>query len=436
MSERGGLGLDSGETLLVQRGEARLTRGDVKARADALIARMRDEGVTRALVRSDAPEHILRAIDACDRAGADLFVAHTNLPQDFVDEILDRFAIQLVVGDDDVVRDGVAAAAPEGRIHMMTSGTTGRPKVASHSLASLLARVRSSAKLAVNREGKWLLTYQPTGFAGVQVQLTAALTHGTIIAPLERTPGGFHAAARDGGVTQISATPTFWRAFLMVADPAALPLKQITLGGEASDQATLDRLKAAFPDARITHIYASTEAGVVYAVHDGREGFPAAWLDDPDPRALHGAQLRIRDGFLQIKTANAMAGYVTESEQPLLDDGWLSTADECAVEGDRVLMLGRKDSTINVGGSKVYPLAVETVLLGLPGVTEARVFGTPNPVTGFLVAADVVLADGEDANEARGRILAACRETLAGYQVPRILKFVDAIDVRESGKKG
>ena len=71
------------------------------------------------------------------------------------------------------------------------------------------------------------------------------------------------------------------------------------------------------------------------AVHDGLEGFPAAWLEAP---AAKGAQLRIRDGFLQIRTPNAMRGYVTETSQPLLDDGWLSTADRCEIRSDRVLI--------------------------------------------------------------------------------------------------
>lgn len=61
---------------------------------------------------------------------------------------------------------------------------------------------------------------------------------------------------------------------------------------------------------------------------------------------------------------------------------------------------------------------------------------TPNPITGFLVGADVVLQRGPDPAEARPRILAACREKLAGYQVPRIFKIVESIEVGPSGKKG
>ncbi len=438
MTLRSGLELVDGDPApLVARGSTRVSRGDLKARADALLALIESRGVRRILVRSDDPVHILRAVDACDRAGADLFVAHTSIPEEFVEELLGQFGIGLVIGETDALRaDAPPGEAPAARIHMMTSGTTGRPKVAVHDLAALLSKVRAAAQLPANREGRWLLTYQPTGFAGMQVQLTAVMSRGVIVAPEERTPQGFLAAARDADVSQISATPTFWRAFMMAAPPGALTLKQITLGGEAVDQSTLDRLKVAYPDARITHIYASTEAGVVFAVHDGREGFPASWLERPASEVKSGAELRLRDGFLHIRTPNAMRGYVTEGSQPLGDDGWLVTADRVEIRGDRAFVIGRQDSTINVGGSKVYPLGVETVLLADPGVREARVYGVSNPVTGQLVAADVVLAEGESPDGARPRILAMCREKLAGYQVPRILKFVDSIEVRASGKKG
>lgn len=435
MSIQAGLDLlpDDGAPLIL-REKISISRADLRNRADALLATLKRHEVRRALVCSDDPVHILRAIDACDRAGADLYIAHTNVSQDHLDDIAERFMIQLRVGERDELRPAQVTdtASNGGRIFMMTSGTTGRPKIAAHTLDSLLGRVRAGAQQPANRGARWLLTYQPTGFAGIQVILTAALARGAVVVPAQRTPAGFYEAARQSQVTQISGTPTFWRSFLMLMAPGSLALRQITLGGEAADQATLDRLKAAFPGVRITHTYASTEAGVVYAVHDGLEGFPSVWLEQPS----QGTQLRICDGFLQIRTPNAMRGYVTESTQPLLEDGWLATADRCEINGDRVRVLGREDSTINVGGSKVYPLAIETFLLSLPAVVEARVYGVANPISGFLVAAEVVLAPGRDTAAARTEILAACRNQLAGYQVPRIFKIVDAIAVGASGKKG
>jgi acyl-coenzyme A synthetase/AMP-(fatty) acid ligase len=132
-----------------------------------------------------------------------------------------------------------------------------------------------------------------------------------------------------------------------------------------------------------------------------------------------------------------MHGYAAaEGAQPVGDDGWLRTADRCQVAGDRVRWLGRQDATINVGGSKVYPLMVESFLLSQPGVSEARVFGVRNPISGQLVAAEVVLSAGFDPAEARPRILAACRAAMPGYQVPRQLAFVEAIAAHTSGKKG
>lgn len=428
-----GLGLDAGDaTALVAQGAESWSRADVRARSDALVETLKASNVSRAILCSDHPLHLIRGIDACARAGVDLYIAHMTTPTTQMDDIVKVHGIQYRIGDsDEALPAGSVTSPAQGRIHLMTSGTSGAPKIAAHTLASLVSRARATADHPANRAAKWLLTYQPTGFAGIQVILTATVTKGMVVAPAERTPRGFYDAAIRWGITQISGTPTFWRSFLMAGKMASLTLRQITMGGEAADQATLDRVKAAFPSARITHTYASTEAGVVFAVHDGLEGFPASYLD---PTA-HGIQLRLRDGNLEIRTPNRMQAYVSENTQPLRDDGWLSTTDRCEILGNRVFILGRDDKTINVGGYKVYPLAIEKLILSQPGVAEARVYGVSNPISGALVAADVVLTPGEDAAAARPRILAACRAQLASFQVPRVLKIVDAIETGVSGKK-
>jgi acyl-coenzyme A synthetase/AMP-(fatty) acid ligase len=417
---------------LVAQGAASFSRKDARVLSDALVDAFKASGVSRAIVCSDNPLDIIRAIDACARSGVDLYIAHTTTPPGQLADIVNTYGLQYRIGETDEHLAKAPGAAPaQGRIHLMTSGTSGVPKIAAHTLASLASRARATTDHPANRMAKWLLTYQPTGFAGLQVILTATLTNGMVVAPAERHPRGFYDAALRWGVTQISGTPTFWRSFLMAGNTASLSLRQITMGGEAADQATLDRVKAAFPNARITHTYASTEAGVVFAVHDALEGFPAAYLD----QTAHGIELRIRDGYLEVRTPNRMQGYVSENAQPVLDDGWLSTTDRCEIVGDRVYILGRADKTINVGGYKVYPLAIEKLILSQPSVAEARVYGVSNPISGALVAADVVLSPGEDPAAARARILAACREQLASFQVPRVLKIVTAIETGASGKK-
>jgi len=421
-------------TPLVVKGTSTWTRGDAAISSNRIRAELARRDIQRAIIATDDPRLILVAIDATARAGTDLYVAHASIADGALAEIIEAHAIEARLGEDATwfVRSSPAKAAT-GNVFMMTSGTTGRPKIATHTLSTLCSRARASAGSGSGTGGRWLLTYQPTGFAGVQVILTAALTGGLIVVPDSRTPGDLLVAARAWGVDQLSGTPTFWRSLLLLKDAHDLSLRQATLGGEAADQTTLDRIRSAFPDARVTHTYASTEAGVVHAVHDALEGFPRAWLDDSTRRV----QLRIRDGFLQVKSPDAMQGYRSSHEdQPIEADGWLATKDRAEIIGNRVKITGRDDSTINVGGAKVHPLTVENFLLRQHGVQDARVFGAPNPISGYLVNAEVVLSSAEDKALAKKRLLGACREGLESYQVPRALKIVDMVATRESGKKG
>jgi acyl-CoA synthetase (AMP-forming)/AMP-acid ligase II len=233
--------------------------------------------------------------------------------------------------------------------------------------------------------------------------------------------------------THLSGTPTFWRALLLaLTKETPLPLRQITLGGEAVDQSILDALRAAFPEARIIAIYASTEAGALFAVKDGRTGFPATWLRE----GIEGCELRIVDGVLQVRSPRAMRGYLGDAtKRALTDDGWLITGDVVEVTGERVEFRGRVDNVINVGGGKVMPEQVEAALLEVPVVREVRVYGIKNPIAGDVLAADVVLAQAVTEAEARKAIFSALSARLEPYKVPRIYRFVDKISVNATGKK-
>jgi len=296
----------------------------------------------------------------------------------------------------------------------------GAPKIARHTIDRLTGRVRGPKP--EQAAATWLLTYHPASFAGLQVLLTALACGGRLVASSDFSANGLARAATACAATHVSGTPTFWRAFLISlgGDTARLPLRQITLGGEAVDQATLDRLAAAFPAAAITHIYASTEAGVLFAVHDRRIGFPSRWLRD----TIDGVALRIRNGSLEVRSPRAMEGYVSGTGRPAVtDDGWLMTQDLVEERGDRVFFTGRADSMINVGGAKVSPDEVEALLLGIEGVAEARVFGAANRITGELVTADIVLQSGFEPESVRSVISARARAELAPFKVPKAIEF-------------
>ena len=150
-------------------------------------------------------------------------------------------------------------------------------------------------------------------------------------------------------------------------------------------------------------------------------GFPARWLKT----GVEGIKFRIRDRSLEIRSPRAMKGYVFHAgKPPMTSDGWLITNDMVVIRGDRVVFLGREDSLINVGGSKVSPEEVESVLLEVPGVVEAKVIGVSNPITGFLVGAEIVLSAGCDEGSLRRAILAHAKASLQAFKVPRLIKFV------------
>jgi 3-oxoacyl-[acyl-carrier protein] reductase len=364
----------------VIRQDGRVTSGaELQAAACGLAERLGAAGVRRAAVCTSRCETILAAMEACHASGTELLLRRGTPPE--AEEWI-RCQVDALVEDDFGLRrlGECSGTRPEGfAILLATSGTTGTPRLARHSFDALTDRVRAPSR--TRGAVRWLLTYHPATFAGLQVLLAAACFGSELIAVTNATASGLAQAALRHGPTNISGTPTFWRALLMALGPAAfeLPLRQITLGGEIADQGILDRLQRVFPAVAIRHIYASTEAGAVFAVKDCRAGFPASWLTN----GVEGIQLRVRNGELEIRSHRAMKGYVaTDQRSPISPEGWLQTGDAITVADDRVWFMGRADSLIGVGGAKVRPEEVEAVVLEVPGVLDARVRGIRNPFFG------------------------------------------------------
>jgi acyl-CoA synthetase (AMP-forming)/AMP-acid ligase II len=314
---------------------------------------------------------------------------------------------------------------------MTTSGTTGLPKIVPHTLASLSRSVyRFDGGGPARDLPIWGLLYDPTRFAGLQVVLQALIGGGLLVAADTGAPLADQIATLAAqGCTHLSATPTLWRRLLMVPGHDRLALRQVTLGGEIADQPTLNALRAAFPAARLTHIYASTEAGVGFSVTDGLAGFPRAYLD----RAPGNVRLDIRDGVLWLRppvTAlrPGLPGITVDAQ------GYVCSGDRVAVGDDRITFLGRENGLINIGGVKVYPETVEAALKTVPGVGLVQVSAKRSPVTGALVLAEVQLAAGADAEETRRRILETGRARLPREAVPAIIRFVEGFETNAAGK--
>ncbi|KAA0684091.1 fatty acid--CoA ligase family protein [Roseomonas genomospecies 6] len=373
---------------------------DIAAQADAFAASFRESG-GRAVLPPQGVPAVVAALVAAERAGIELLLSR-------------RGAVPV-------------ETAPKAGFAVLleTSGTTGAPKLIRHDFQRLRGRLRG----ADDPDALWLLAYEPAAFAGLQVILTALAAGATLLSAPGAGAAELARLALRHGITHISATPSFWRAFLLALDGEAPPLAAVTLGGEVADQPLLDRLAERFPDAKRRHIYASTEAGALFAVGDGRAGFPAAWLDG----GVDGVGLRVRDGVLEVNSPRAMLGHQIGHEIAH-EGGWLSTGDVVEVRGDRVLFAGRLDGRVNVGGVKVSPEAVEQVLLDVPGVRDALVQAAANPVTGHILTALVVPAPGVEETALRAAIRAAVAD-LPPAARPRLVTMTDSIALGAAGKK-
>ena len=303
-----------------------------------------------------------------------------------------------------------------------TSGTSGPPKLVDHAWDSVLA----AARLAGQWHGLgWLLVYDASRWAGIQVWAQALLTGGRLVVPASRDPDVVARAIADEAVAVLPATPTLLRRLIASADRADLArakVERITLGGEATDADLLAQAQGIFPGAKITQVYATTELGEVFRVADGRPGFPAAWLGKALPGGVRLSTRR--DGELLVQLSR--------------DTTEVATGDLVERRGDRCEFVGRRTDVIVVGGAKAYPKRIEEVLRGISGITEARVRGLPSAITGELVAAEIVLADPLPAaatpESIRAAALAACRAQLDPHAVPRILDIVKRIATTAAGK--
>ena len=316
---------------------------------------------------------------------------------------------------------------------LLTSGTTGTPKLVVHTLRSLSGAIGSKPS---DGRATWSTFYDIRRYGGLQIFLRAMLTGSSLLLSNSKWPiAEFLSYAGTQRVTHISGTPSHWRRALMSPSARLISPAYIRLSGEIADQKILNHLRQVYPKARIAHAFATTEAGVAFVVDDGMAGFPANTLAH-----TAGVEMKVDNGCLCIRSARTASSYLGAEHGTLRDaDGYINTTDMLELRDARYYFVGRRDGVINVGGLKVHPEEVEAVINRHPDVRMSLVKAKKNPITGAVMVADVVLqstdtADSNSDRQIREDILSLCREELASHKVPATICFVSALEVAESGK--
>lgn len=304
----------------------------------------------------------------------------------------------------------------KSEITIFTSGTTGQPKKVVHTVSSLTRAVRIGDKYSSQ---VWAYAYNPTHMAGLQVFFQAFENVNTLVNVFNATRTEVYERIERYGITHISATPTFYR-LLLPAEKVYKEVQRITLGGEKSDSHLYESIKKIFPNARINNVYASTEAGSLFAAKGDCFQIPFHLLNmfkvENDELLIHKSLLGYSASF-HFKDDYYCSGDLIE---------WV---DE---ENGLFRFKSRKNELVNVGGYKVNPGEVETVLSSIEGIKQVLVYGRANSVLGSVLCADIQLEEGVLLTDVD--IKKILKQHLQDFKVPRQIKFVESMSLTRTGK--
>lgn len=301
-------------------------------------------------------------------------------------------------------------------ITIFTSGTTGQPKCVTHTLATLARAVRRGENYDKHI---WAYAYNPTHMAGLQVFFQALENKSTLVDVFAQPRDVVYEKIERYGITHISATPTFYR-MLMPFEKAYPTVLRVTLGGEKSDKQLHGHICQIFPNAKVNNVYASTEAGSLFAAKGDCFQLPADIRD----------MFRVEDDELLIHKS-----LLGQSDSFTYDGDFYHSGDliEWVNEAEGLFRFkSRKNELINVGGYKVNPGEVEEAINAIEGVQQSLVYGRANSVLGNIVVAEVVLVNGSGLNGID--IRRALADKLQDFKIPRKVQIVESLSMTRTGK--
>lgn len=299
-------------------------------------------------------------------------------------------------------------------ITLYTSGTTGKPKKVRHNFSSVSRALKKGEKY---KDNIWLFSYNPTHIAGLQVFLQAFLNKNTIIIANKPNIYNINLILNSYKITNISATPTFYRFILPTIKDHITSVQKVTLGGEKMDENLKILLIEKFPLSKIINVYASTEAGNLFA-SDG-EYFNI----DKEMATL----IKIDNNELFVN--KKLVGEFDYTD----NDEWYKTGDFVEYLDGKLKFLQRENDFINVGGYKVNPLEVEEEILKMNNIIDVLVYGLDNKLIGKILIADVVLEQKEE--NINKRIFNHLKDIFQNWKIPRVIKIKDTIETTNTGKK-
>lgn len=326
---------------------------------------------------------------------------------------------------------------PEATLALIyTSGTTGRPKGAVVTHQNILANVLHLASCLPFREGDVHLHAAPL-FHIIDFPLifTCAAVGACQVTIPKFSVHDFCAVVQQERVSHAALVPTMINLLTQYPEIEKYDLtslRHLVYGGSPMAPQLIRRTWEVLPELKLMQAYGLTETGLLTSLPDhehvnakltccGRAGIGIELLATDES----GREVEIgKPGELVARGNNVMSGYWNNPDETAsaFRDGMFRTGDIGYRDADGyVYILDRLKDMIDTGGEKVFSSEVESVILAHPAVSEAAVFGIPDPQWGEIVMASVVLRPGQSLSV--DELIAYCRRFLAHYKAPRRIEF-------------
>ena len=258
-----------------------------------------------------------------------------------------------------------------------------------------------------------------------------ALCMGTcLIIPKNRDAKNICELIEKYKIMVLPSSPTFLNLILISGENKNYDLsslRMITYGTEAMPESLLLKLKESFPKVKFLQTFGTSETGISTTSSKSSDSLYMK-IEDANQ------EYKIVDNELWLRSKTQVLGYLNASMDSFTRDGWFKTGDLVEeLEDGYLKIIGRAKEVINVGGQKVLPAEVESVILSMEEIDDCMVYSEANVIIGQTVVCDVVLH--KSCENIKKIIRLFCKDKLETFKIPTKVNVVEKTNFSDRFKK-
>ena len=308
---------------------------------------------------------------------------------------------------------------------LFSSGSTGKPKAMVHNLDTLIDSFKDKKEKSMNM----LVFLMFDHIGGLNTVFNALCMGACLIIPKIKDAKTICELIEKYKIMVLPSSPTFLNLILISQEYKNYDLsslRMITYGTETMPQSLLLKLKEVFLKVKFLQTFGTSETGISTTSSKSSNSLFIK-LED-----ING-EYKIVENELWLRSKTQVLGYLNASMDSFTSDGWFKTGDLVEVDGEYIKIIGRAKEVINVGGQKVLPAEVESIILEMEEISDCMVYAEQNAITGQTVVCDVVL--NKNIENIKKRVRVFCKDRLDAYKIPTKVNVVDKTNFSDRFKK-